>query len=249
MESLCYSANKESEDAYDVSTSLTVSAFSKNCHSRQPEKCASARALGPIRAESSSNGSCEDGSALQPSIKSWSELQRSKPTRCNVSEVKRLQKRHLYIGRSASHLGCKRSFWANPFQVKRYGQSGGISKFEAFFNSSPARQRRLGQLTDKVLLCHCSQSESCHGDVLIRAWEDKFLNSEEQDADEEAAQAEELFRAAEQRQPLEEPESQSEDESQDKYHEEQVGERWESHCVWVEVHTKERCMTAPGYAP
>ena len=96
--------------------------------------------------------------------------------------------------------------------MKRYGRSGAISKFEALFNSSPAMQRRLGQLTDKVLLCHCSQSESCHGDVLIRAWEDKFLNSEEQDAGEEAAQAEELFRAAEQRQPLEEPESQSEDE-------------------------------------
>ena len=178
-----------------VVTSSQFQHSPKTAHSRQPEKCGSARALEPIRAESSSNGSCEDGSALQPSIKSWSELQRSKPSRCNISEVKRLQDRHLYIGRGATHLGCKRSFWANPFQVKRYGRSGAISKFEALFNSSPAMQRRLGQLTGTVLLCHCSQSESCHG--LIRAWEDKFLYNEEQDAGEEAAQAEELFRAAE----------------------------------------------------
>ena len=164
-----------------------------------------------------------------PRIKSWSELKRSKPTRCNISEVTRLQKRHLYIGRGASHLGCRRSFWANPFQVKRYGLLG-----EALLNSSPTMQSRLN---DKVLLCHCSLSESCHGDVLVRAWEEKFPNSEKQDSDEEAAQAEELFRAAEQRQPVEEPESQSDDEP---------GQ--EPRCVWVVVHTKESCTTARGYA-
>ena len=186
--------------------------FSENAQQRQPGKCESASALEPIRAERSSNGSSEGDSALQLGHKSWSELQRSKPTRGNIKEVKRLQKRHLYIGRGASHLGCGRSFWANPFPVKQYGLQGAISKFETLLQSSPSMQSQLVQLTDKVLLCHCSPTEPCHGDVLIRAWENRFLNAEGQDSEEEAAQAEELFRAAELRQTVEEPESQSEEE-------------------------------------
>ena len=74
-------------------------------------------------------------------------------------------------------------------------------------------QQQLHQLTGKVLLCHCSLSEPCHGDVLIRAWEDRFLLDVFLDEDGEAAQAEELFRAAALRQEVGEPESQSEDEA------------------------------------
>ena len=187
-------------------------AVPKKAQQRQPGKCESARALEPIRAERSSNGSCEADSALQLRCKSWSERQRSKPTRGNISEVRSLQKRHLYIGRSASHLGCARSFWANPFPVKRYGLQGAISSFETLLHSSQSMQRQLVQLTDRVLLCHCSLTERCHGDVLIRAWEKKFLDAEGQDSEAEAAQAEELFRAADQRSQVEEPESQSDDE-------------------------------------
>ena len=51
-----------------------------------------------------------------------------------------------------------------------------------------------------------------HGDVLIKAWEGKFLNREQSGPTEEAAGAEELFRAAGLRIAVEEPESQSEDE-------------------------------------
>ena len=69
------------------------------------------------------------------------------------------------------------------------------------------------QLQLHQLLCHCSLSEPCHGDVLIRAWEDRFLSEVFLDEDEEAAQGEELFRAAALRQQVEEPESQSEDDA------------------------------------
>ena len=105
-------------------------------------------------------------SALKLESKSLSELQRSKPSRCDMSEVRRLQKRHLYIGRGASRLGCARLFWATPFQVKRYGLMGTISKLEALFNSSPAMQRQLEQLSDKVFLCHCplTCADSCLGE-------------------------------------------------------------------------------------
>ena len=83
---------------------------------------------------------------------------------------------------------------------------------EELLDSSPAVQERLYQLSDKVLLCQCPLSAPCHRDVLIRAWVKQFLNDELERSDEEAARAEELFRAAELRQQVEEPESQSDDE-------------------------------------
>ena len=126
--------------------------------------------------------------------------------------MKRLQHRHLYIGRGAPHLGCLRSIWANPFKVKEFGREAAIQKFETMLKSSTDLQQKLHQLSDKVLLCHCDPSEACHGDVLISAWEDKFLAGNASGSEEETAQSEELFRAAAMRQPVEEPESQSEDE-------------------------------------
>ena len=70
----------------------------------------------------------------------------------------------------------------------------------------------LDQLGDKALLCQCEISDPCHGDVLIKAWEEKFLNQEQRDTTEAAAGAEELLRAAGLRGTVEQPESQSEDE-------------------------------------
>ena len=111
-----------------------------------------------------------------------------------------------------SRLGCPRSLWANPFKVKEFGREGAIQKYEAHLRSSADLQQKLGQLSNKVLLCRCDLSEACHGDALIRAWEEKFLSGLSGETDEETAQAEELFRAAAIRQQVEEPESQSEDE-------------------------------------
>ena len=180
----------------------------------------------------SSPKKCGSASALQLESKNLSELQRSKPSRCNISGVKRLQKRHLYSGRGVSHLGCARSFWANPFQVKRYGLTGAISKLEALFNSSPAMQRQLEQLSDRVLLCHCPLAAPCHGDVLIRAWEKRFQqlrpnsSSEQQNRDSKRKNR-----------------SPNHTTNQVRNQEEQAGEVWGNLCVWVEVRTKESCTT------
>ena len=202
----------------------------KTAHLLQLEKCGTARALEPVRAERSSNLSeCESAPAPQPEnfngsssecevdfqeehLRSFSERLRARPTRACIKDVKRLPHRHQYIGRGASHLGCGRSLWANPFQVKRFGRVGAISKYEAMLKSTPSLERQLGQLNDKVLLCHCEASEPCHRDVLIKAWEDKFLTRGTREKYEEAAGAEELLRAAGLRETVEEPESQSEDE-------------------------------------
>ena len=158
----------------------------KTAHLLQLEKCGTARALEPVRAERSSNLSeCESAPAPQPEnfngsssegdeeqleerLQCYSELLRSQPSRACVREVKKLQYRHLYIGRGASHLGCGKSLWSNPFRVKRFGLEGAISKYEAMLRSTPNLLRQLNQLSDKVLLCHCETSEPCHGDVLIK---------------------------------------------------------------------------------
>ena len=76
---------------------------------------------------------------------SWSERARSKPTRECVSQVKQLQQRHLYVGRGASHLGCRRSCWANPFTVKQHRLQGAIEKFEEMLNNTPSLLQKLGQ--------------------------------------------------------------------------------------------------------
>ena len=164
------------------------------------EKCGVAPALEPIRAELTSNLSgCESARTLKPDrnvssstlqnhaqedsgteidemsweteLMSWSERARSKPTRESGSQVKRLQQRHLYAGRGASHLGCPRSCWANPFTVKQHGFHRANDKFEEMLNNTPSLLQKLGQLTNRVLLCHCEKEASCHSDVLIRAWE------------------------------------------------------------------------------
>ena len=96
--------------------------------------------------------------------------------------------------------------------VRQSVHEGTIQRFETLLNSSTNLQQKLHQLSDKILLCHCDLSEPCHGDVLSRAWEEKFLTVNANELDDEAAQAEELFRAAAMRQQVEEPESQSEDE-------------------------------------
>ena len=108
-------------------------------------------------------------------------------------------------------------------------------------------QNQLEQLSDKVLLCHCSPTEPCHGDVLIRAWEKRFLKAEEQESDDEAAQAEELFRAAELRKQVEEPESQSDDEPGQEPRA-LAGEALGNRCVWVVACTKGRYTTVQGSA-
>ena len=109
--------------------------------------------------------------------------------------------------KGASHLGCARSFWANPFSVKRYGLQGAISRFENSLTIFSVHADNWCSSLTKSWVCHCSLTNPCRGDVLIRAWEKKFLDAEGQDSEEEAAQAEELFRAAEQRSQVEEPES------------------------------------------
>ena len=107
-----------------------------------------------------------------------------------------MQCRHLYMERGASHLGCSKPFRANQCQVKRFGLAGPSASTKPCSRARPTLMSQLHQLSDIVLLCHCEISDPCHGDVLIKAWEEKFLNGGPRDTVEEAGGAEELLRAA-----------------------------------------------------
>ena len=157
-------ANCLSMDVFTESSKISLSRQLekfKNARGCQLEKCGVARALEPIHAESSrtlqqqaqeDSGTDVEGTPWETDLMSWSERARSKPTRESVSQVKQLQQRHLYMG----HLGCQRSCWANPFTVKQHGLHRAIEKFEEM----------RGQLTNRVLLCHCEKDgpHTCLGE-------------------------------------------------------------------------------------
>ena len=96
--------------------------------------------------------------------------------------------------------------------MKQHGLQGAIEKFEEMLNNTPSLLQRLGEITNRVLLCHCETVAPCHGDVLIRAWERKFLKAIDPETPQEAAEAEELFQAAELRKNIVLTDSESEDE-------------------------------------
>ena len=133
----------------------------------------------------------------QEHLQTFAERLRAKLVRECVRDVKKLQRRHVYIGRGASHFGYARSMWANPFQTKRFGLEGALARFDKMLHDSPNLLSKLDQLHDKVLLCHCANNEPCHGDNLIKAWEKKFLDIKEMELKQEPPGTEELFRAAE----------------------------------------------------
>ena len=79
----------------------------------------------------------------------------------------RLQAGEVYIGRGGGRHESRG--WGNPYPVKRWGRAGAIQQFQANFEGSGLVQR-LGELTGKVLRCHCAVGQACHGDVLVQEW-------------------------------------------------------------------------------
>ena len=91
--------------------------------------------------------------------------------------VRCLQRRHLYVGRSASHLKLGHSFLANAFREQDHGREECIAMFEDHVRSRPEKFNRLGELGDRTLLCHCKLTQHCHSDALFRLFRDEFLHS------------------------------------------------------------------------
>ena len=95
----------------------------------------------------------------------------------------------IYIGRSWNMGGwkLKGSKWQNPFSVKKYGRENCLIMYENHITNSPELMESLKELEGKTLGCFChldpltdvpgfhrSTPKSCHGDVLVRLFIQKF---------------------------------------------------------------------------
>jgi hypothetical protein len=89
----------------------------------------------------------------------------------------RCNNRYVYIGRG------KDSVWGNPFThiptgtlakfVVPYDQV--LAEYEGYVRGRLDLMQRLGTLRGKVLGCFC-RPRACHGDVLVRLFEEAFRN-------------------------------------------------------------------------
>lgn len=85
----------------------------------------------------------------------------------------------LYIGRGTWVPGTTRSKWCNPFKVQKGDRGSSLTEYRKYLLSSPHLMDALGELSGKELGCWCKTAESsipvsCHGDVLVEAFNAKF---------------------------------------------------------------------------
>ena len=99
----------------------------------------------------------------------------SAPTRSQLSAARQSQPHDLYIGRGKRDTRYQQpSKWGNPFRVRRAGRAAALSSDRDYVLSSTLRAM-LHELAGKTLLCSCSPSQRCHGDVLITLFEENGL--------------------------------------------------------------------------
>jgi hypothetical protein len=74
---------------------------------------------------------------------------------------------HIYIGRCSGHVkGADKSFWYNPFSVKKYGRDKCLEMYKHYVMNNPEMMSKIEGLDGKTLGCWC-HPEKCHGDILI----------------------------------------------------------------------------------
>ena len=87
------------------------------------------------------------------------------------------QPNHLYIGRNMTHYiqGAVGSKWRNTFTVKKYGLEKCLELYEKRVRSTPELIEAIGELEGMELGCWCKPNP-CHGDVLIKIFNDTFMS-------------------------------------------------------------------------
>ncbi len=61
--------------------------------------------------------------------------------------------------------------WANPFKVSNgVTRENAIDSFEQYLLSNRELLQLIPNLSGKRLVCHCSESQECHADVIIDAF-------------------------------------------------------------------------------
>ena len=81
----------------------------------------------------------------------------------------------LYIGRKNVTYNLEESKWANPYSLKFYNREEALSLYETYIRQSEL-YNSLDELEGKTLGCWCSP-KLCHGDILIKLYNEKRLNS------------------------------------------------------------------------
>ena len=86
------------------------------------------------------------------------------PTRTHLDEVRRLMRGDLYIGRGCKQRDLQRSPFANPYKVSVYGREAAVDLFADHLDRDTTLSDSLWKLSGRRLLCHCKDSQRCHGD-------------------------------------------------------------------------------------
>ena len=88
------------------------------------------------------------------------------------------QPNHLYIGRDMTYYirGAVGSKWRNTFTVKKYGLEKSLELYEKRVRSTPELIEAIGELEGMELGCWC-KPDQCHGDVLIKIFNDTFITN------------------------------------------------------------------------
>lgn len=81
----------------------------------------------------------------------------------------------LYIGRKNITYNLEESKWANPYSLEFYNREEALSLYETYVRQSEL-YNQLDELEGKTLGCWCAP-KLCHGDVLIKLYNEKRLNS------------------------------------------------------------------------
>ena len=94
---------------------------------------------------------------------------------------------HIYIGRNTARYSQRNimdSKWANPFILcqnvgadREWLLEEILKSYEGYVRKSPFLMSSLAELKDKVLGCWCSPAP-CHGDVLIKLYQEVHGNSD-----------------------------------------------------------------------
>jgi hypothetical protein len=81
----------------------------------------------------------------------------------------------VYIGRAMNMGGWRltKSIWANPFTLAKLDNDRAkvIAAYEAHLRNTPLLIAALPELAGKTLGCWCVP-EACHGDVLVKLFEE-----------------------------------------------------------------------------
>ena len=113
---------------------------------------------------------CQAGVSNRGKFGSLSPPEQWLPTRSRFRDVRApLQPHQLYIGRGPRPYVSR---WANPFKLSKMPRAESLASFEQWIRGEKELLQQLGELKGKELLCHCGPTAGCHGDILVKLFEE-----------------------------------------------------------------------------